>query len=136
MISERHSGYAPPNRLYRASRGAMIFGVCAGIADYFGFDRTVTRIVAALAALIFFPAVAICYIILALLLPKYADSAEPEPREFGRRRDEAERARGGPANHQKRFDDLDERLRKLEEHVTSRRFRLEREFEKLKEDGR
>ena len=136
MISERHTEYAPQSRLYRASRGAMIFGVCAGIADYFGFDRTVTRIVAAIAALIFFPAVAICYIILALLLPKYPDSSEPAPRDSRRRRTRTERSQTRAPDYRQRFEDLDERLRKLEQHVTSRRFRLEREFEKLKEDER
>ena len=38
------------NRLYRNPRRGMIFGVCAGIAEYFGFDVNVTRIIVALGA--------------------------------------------------------------------------------------
>ncbi len=32
------------HRLYRDKRRGMIFGVCAGLADYFAFDLRVTRI--------------------------------------------------------------------------------------------
>ena len=32
-----------PKRLYRSNNG-MIAGVCAGIADYFGWDPTLVRI--------------------------------------------------------------------------------------------
>ena len=32
-------------RLYRASQGAMISGVCQGIADYFKMDATIIRLI-------------------------------------------------------------------------------------------
>ena len=35
------------NKLYRNPRRGMIFGVCAGLAEYFGFDVTVTRVIVA-----------------------------------------------------------------------------------------
>ena len=35
------------HKLYRDKESAMIAGVCAGIADYFGFNRKGTRVVTA-----------------------------------------------------------------------------------------
>lgn len=132
MISERQCGFPPRGRLYRASRGAMVFGVCAGIADHFGFDRTVTRVIVGIAALVFFPAVLIGYVVLALLLKKSPDS-EPDidaRATHGRMRPSAETAFD---RHQQRFRDLDRRLQRLEEYITSRRFKLDREFDKLRD---
>lgn len=58
-------------RLCRSNSG-MIAGVCAGIAEYLGWDPTVVRIVYAL--LSFFTAFAgvIVYLILWLIMPKEA----------------------------------------------------------------
>ena len=58
------------NRMYRIPRRGVLFGVCAGIADYFGFDLTVTRVLVLVGALFAFPIVCIAYILLALLLPR------------------------------------------------------------------
>ncbi|HET9571191.1 MAG TPA: PspC domain-containing protein [Bacteroidales bacterium] len=33
-----------PKRLYR-SRERMLGGVCGGVADYFGFDKTIARLI-------------------------------------------------------------------------------------------
>ena len=133
MIYERQSGSPPRGRLYRASsRDAMVFGVCAGIADHFGFDRTVTRIITFVAALVFFPAVLIGYVILALLLKRSPELELPTAERRSRIRDrtDAEERFDG---QQRRVRDLDRRLQRLEEHITSRRFKLEREFDKLKD---
>lgn len=132
MIYERYDGYAPRDRLQRASRGALVFGVCAGVADRFGFDRGVTRILTAIAALIFFPAVLIGYVALAILLKK-----SPEPTREGSARRSSGRtrphARMRAEQHEERLRDLDRRMQRLEAYLTSRRFKLEREFEKLKD---
>jgi len=56
-------------RLTRASVGAKIAGVCAGVADYYELSRNGLRL-AALLALFMFPAAALFgYILLALVLP-------------------------------------------------------------------
>jgi phage shock protein PspC (stress-responsive transcriptional regulator) len=49
----------------------MIAGVCAGIAEYFGFDVTLTRIVYVLVSIFSaaFPGI-IVYLILMLIMPK------------------------------------------------------------------
>ena len=43
------------NRKLTRSDDRMIAGVCAGLAEYFGFDTTVVRIVYALLTLLHFP---------------------------------------------------------------------------------
>lgn len=59
---------ANEKRLYR-TRDGMIAGVCGGVADYFGLDRSLIRI--ATAILILFGGLSLwVYIILWILMPK------------------------------------------------------------------
>jgi phage shock protein C len=125
------------NRLYRNPRRGMIFGVCAGLAEYFGFDVTVTRVILAVAAFFAFPIICVVYLLLGLLLPVRSYSAEerdddPAVREV---RSIRRQVRASPhdtlANVRYRFRDLDVRLQRLEKYVTSNRYQLDREFEKL-----
>ena len=132
MIYERHSEWQSSGRLYRASRDAMIFGVCAGIADRYGFDRTMTRVVTLIAGLIFFPTVMIGYVILALLLKKAPSDRIGKARPRYRERPRPD-SRATYERQRQHMRDLDDRLRKLEEYVTSRRYKLDREFEKLRD---
>lgn len=58
-------------RLCRSNSG-MIAGVCAGIAEYLGWDPTVVRIVYALLSIFTAFAGVIVYLILWLIMPKEA----------------------------------------------------------------
>jgi phage shock protein C len=128
------------NKLYRLPRRGMIFGVCAGLAEYFGFDVTVTRVIVAAAAFFAFPIICVVYLLLGLLLPvrRYsepeADYDNPAAREV---RSIRRQVRSSPhetlASVRYRFRDLDVRLQRLEKYVTSSRYKLDREFEKLGE---
>ena len=71
-----------PRRLFRDRENGIVAGVCAGIADYFGFDVTITRVIVAIGLFIFLPTTVIAYIVLTLLLPT-------KPREWARVRDDA-----------------------------------------------
>lgn len=129
---------APPqaagNRLYRDRENSMLFGVCAGLADYFGFDVKITRVCVAIAGFLFFPTVVVVYLILGLLL-------DPAPHEPGERVQEdhelRRRVRAEPhatlRSVRHRFRELDRRLQRLEKHVTSRKYDLERELDGLRE---
>jgi len=104
-----------------------------GLAEYFGFDVTLTRVIVAVAAFFAFPVICIIYVCLGLLLPVRANEG-PVPRH----NDPVERqVRSSPhdtlANVRYRFRDLDVRLQRLEKFVTSNRYTLEREFRKLEE---
>ena len=124
------------NRLYRNSEKGVLFGVCAGVADYFGFDVTIVRVLVVLAT-IFFPGplVPIGYLVLALLLPK-----DPRPSRNGADDldgDIQRRVRAEPhstlSSMRHRYRELENRLQRLEKYVTSERYNLDREFERLRE---
>ena len=63
---------ASPTRLYKNRENKVLCGVCAGIADYFGFDVTLTRVLAVLSQFMF-PATFLVYIALCILLPDRPD---------------------------------------------------------------
>jgi phage shock protein C len=121
------------NRLYRNPRRGVLFGVCAGIADYFGFDLTVTRVLVVIGAVFSFPIVGLSYALLGLLLPRrpYAGPEHDGVDAVGHRvRAEPHDTLSGVRY---RFRDLVSRLQRLEKYVTSNRYKLDREFRRLKD---
>jgi phage shock protein PspC (stress-responsive transcriptional regulator) len=56
-------------KLYRSTTDKMLAGVCGGLAQYFGIDATIVRLIFAL--LVFFGVGSgiVLYIILALIMP-------------------------------------------------------------------
>ncbi len=119
-----------PHKLFRDKENAMLAGVCAGIADYFGFNRKATRLATALFCLFppFMPFVFISYIILTILLPvKPTDLFESEEQaEFWRGVSNAPSDVFGALSH--RFKQLNLRLENMEAFVTSKEFEIDREL--------
>ncbi len=64
------------NRLYRNPRRGKLFGVCAGLSEYFGFDLTALRVLVVIGALFSFPIICIVYVVLGVLLPRKPDGRE------------------------------------------------------------
>ncbi len=61
----------PENRkLYRSRNNRMIAGVCAGLADFFGIDVTVVRLVFAAGALLGFGSFILIYIVMFIVVPE------------------------------------------------------------------
>jgi phage shock protein C len=119
-----------PGRFYRDRDNAKLGGVCAGVAEYFGFDLTLTRVLTFIGVL-FFPHLLLVYIALWFLMPV-------KPRQLYRDEDDREFWRGmrvSPAETlsevRHRFRSADARLQRMERYVTSRNFRLDREFQDL-----
>jgi phage shock protein C len=56
-------------RLYRSRTNRQLLGVCGGLAEYFGVDPTLVRVLFVLFALAGGPGL-ILYIILALIVPE------------------------------------------------------------------
>ena len=50
-----HAESIPRRRFYRNRDKAMVAGVCAGLADYFGFNLRVTRILAVISLFMAMP---------------------------------------------------------------------------------
>jgi phage shock protein C len=119
-----------PHRLFRDKENAMLAGVCAGVAEYFGFNRKGVRLATLLLMLFppFFAFVVISYLVLAIALPaKPADLYETrEQAEFWRGVSNAPSDVFGALSH--RFRELNLRLERMEAFVTSREFEIDREL--------
>ena len=117
-----------PHRLYRDKENAMLAGVCAGLASYFGLNRRGLRLIAAVGTVFFFPFMVPAYIILMIILPvKPQDLYKDEGQEkFWRGVTMAPTDVFSNLSH--RFRDLDLRLQKMEAYVTSREFEMDREL--------
>lgn len=128
-------------RFYRDADRAVLGGVCAGLAGYLGFNLKATRCLAFIAFLMAMPIAVIGYLAAVFLIPAssgrvYDRATERafEKRERKRKKNEARRAPASSAiadEVRQRYRSLDERLARLEKHVTSRRFQLEQEFRRL-----
>ncbi len=117
-----------PHRLYRDRENAMLAGVCAGLASYFGLNRKGLRLITAVSTVFFFPFIVTAYIILAIILPvKPQDVYKDESQEkFWRGVTMAPTDVFSSLSH--RFRELDIRLQKMEAYVTSREFDMDREL--------
>ena len=119
-----------PHRLYRDKENAMLAGVCAGLANYFGLNRKGLRLIVAVSTVFFFPFIVPAYIILTIILPvKPQDLYQDESQEkFWRGVSMAPTDVFSNLSH--RFRELDLRLQKMETYVTSREFEIDRELSK------
>jgi phage shock protein C len=135
-------------RLYRDADRAVLGGVCAGLAGYLGFNLKVTRFLAFIAFLMAMPIAVIGYLAAVFLIPSasrlnYDVDTEDfvcrrrrsrKERKARKKNKEAAATASGPseaAEIERRCRSLDERLVRLEKHVTSRRFQLEQELSRL-----
>ena len=66
---------ASPRRLFKSRDGAMVGGVCNGLAAYFGIDVTIVRILFALLAFTY-GAGLLLYVLMMIILPSATTSAE------------------------------------------------------------
>lgn len=128
-MSNYHS--IPRRRFYRSRDRAMVAGVCAGLADYFGFNLKVTRILAVISLFMAMPVTLLVYFGAVFLIPA-TPVANNEPQydeDFRKAVRAAPRQTLGDVR--RRFQTLDSRLARLERYVTSPRFDLDQEFRKL-----
>ncbi len=115
-----------PHRLYRDKENSRVAGVCAGIADYFGFNVTAIRLLTAFSMLFFWPI--LIYILLVFLIPvKPAELYENvEQANFWREVSNAPADIFGELRHC--FRDLELRLRSMEAFITSKEFEIDHEL--------
>lgn len=144
-------------RLERDDDNAKIVGVCAGIANYYGVEAWVVRCIAVTGLLFFgsivFPAYWIMYFVMDD--PKSPDKVQKKGRRRGRRRSwRAETVPEGDkvdmsSHHQNRepvsprrnlrnvqadLQEVELRLRRMETHVTSGQYELQRELHKIESE--
>ncbi len=126
-----------PHRLRRNTRRGKIAGVCAGLADYFGWRKKHIRLAFILSTIFFFPMPVFIYGAMAVFIPPdrgYGPSyASPEEERFWRTYSVKPKATMSELKH--RFRAIDARIADMEKVVTSSEYRLRREFRDL-EAGR
>ena len=142
------TAYASTSERYfvRDADRAILGGVCAGIANYFGFNLRVTRILFIIACCVATPFAVIAYIAIVFLVPaessRYEYVTEREIRRTVRRNKRrmtrkerqqaaAEEQAQAAAVIKERYSSLDDRLARIEKYVTSSRYDLDREFRNL-----
>ena len=139
MYDDRESrGYmtaqpASRTRFYRDKRNGKIMGVCAGIADYTGFDVNLVRVCFIASVFMSGGSVLPFYFIAGFVTPtkpRELDLDDREDRRFW------QGVRASPARTAKdirsRFRDLDRRLAEIESYVTTENRSLAREIEQLR----
>jgi len=57
-------------KLYRSRSNRMLVGVCAGLANFFGIDPTIMRLIFALGTLFGFGSFLFIYIVLFIVVPE------------------------------------------------------------------
>ena len=123
-----------PARFYRDPEKGKIGGVCAGLAEYFGFDLALTRVLTVI-GMFFFPTLLLVYLGLWWLLPAKPGQLyrDEEDKDFWRGVRVSPAATLSDVRH--RFRSADARLQRMERYVTSRNFTLDREFRDLERGG-
>ena len=124
---------ASRTRFYRDKQNGKVMGVCAGIADYTGFDVALVRICFLAAVFMSGGSVLPFYFIAGWVAP-----TKPREFEYTGREDRQfwQGVRASPARAAKdirsRFRDLDRRLADIESYVTTENRSLAREIEQLR----
>ena len=127
--------YSEPHKKLRRNKIDGVFGgVCAGFGDYFGLDHTIMRIIFVLSVIFLgFPLIA--YFVLWIFIPK--DKRAPYRREYREARKAYRENPDAPARTanfrdvKSKFRSLETRLQDLERSITSKEWKLNREFRDL-----
>lgn len=129
--------------LLRDDRNGKIAGVCAGLADYFGWELWLVRVVALASVLLGFGSfLPVLYFVGWIVLEKKSVaearkgtppvSKVERPVEVKTRIWQRGEAPKQALTHlQQQFDNIELKLRNMERHVTSSKYQLNREFNRL-----
>lgn len=122
-----------PKRFFRSRDDSVIAGVCGGIAERFGWEPILVRVLTVLLTMFMMgPVAIIAYIVIWMITPRaplgYGGFSDEEDA-FWRGVSDRPRATFGTIKYT--FMDLEERLKNIERTVTSDEWRLRQEFKDL-----
>lgn len=137
-----------PRAFYRSADRAVLGGVCAGLADYFGFNLRVLRFLAIIAFVVAMPMAVIAYLVVVFLIPARSGTGQkraPDSRRKTRRERKCDRKQARREAKEQQYavpneaaievrskcQSLDKRLAELEKYITSSRYQLDREIRNL-----
>ncbi|MEO0982497.1 MAG: envelope stress response membrane protein PspC [Pseudomonadota bacterium] len=124
-----------PKRFYRSRDDRVWAGVCGGLAERYGWDPLAVRIGAVAAFFLFAgPLIIFAYIIIWMITPKSPIGRPPlDEEEDAFWRGVSDRPTVTFSNLKYTFNDLEDRLQRLERNVTSDEWRLRKEFRDLEQ---
>ncbi|WP_291199874.1 envelope stress response membrane protein PspC [Hyphomonas sp.] len=122
-----------PKRFFRSRDNSVIAGVCGGLAERFGWEPILVRVLTVLLTMFMMgPVAIIAYIVIWMITPRaplgYGGFSDEEDA-FWRGVSDRPRATFGTIKYT--FMDLEERLKNIERTVTSEEWRLRQEFKDL-----
>ena len=120
--------YDKQGGIYRARDGVFL-GVCKGIADYFDFSVFWVRIALVVVFIFsgFWPVIGIYLVAAFFMRPKPVKPIESEEeKQFYD--SYVHSPRSGAHRLKKKFEELDRRIRRMEDEVTTREYEWERKF--------
>ena len=124
---------ASRTRFYRDKRNGKIMGVCAGIADYTGFDVSIVRICMLAAFFLSSGSILPIYFIAGWIAPDKPAELRGDGREDRKFWQEVRASPGRAASDiRSRLKDIDRRLADIESYVTTENRSLAREIEQLR----
>ena len=129
------NGGHSPNALYRNPDKGKIMGVCAGISDYFGIRRGLVRLAFVLGLIFFFAPTLFVYFGLGIFLKPTPEALYRDEQEESFWRDVRVDPERTFSALRHKFKDVEKRLQGLETFVTSREFRLHKEFRDLENES-
>lgn len=127
----RHDGNWRAQRFYRDPHHGKLMGVCAGVADYFGWNVTLVRVLAIIALLWFNVVTLTVYLVLGFMLPTKPDALYDWDADEEYWRSVRRSAGDTFRDVRHRFRELDMKLQRMEGYVTSSRYDLDRQFRDL-----
>ena len=133
-MSRDYTASPNPTRFMRSRTDRVIAGVCGGIAERFGWEPLLVRILTIVSFFVMFgPLVIMAYVIVWMITPsrRRADYEAKGSEEEAFWRGVSDRPRATFGNLKYTYMDLEERLRRLERDVTSDEWRLRKEFRDL-----
>ncbi len=119
--------------LYKNRRKGKCLGVCAGVADYFGMSPLPLRIAAVVGLFLFTVPTLVIYFLAAWIMddtPKALFESKEEETFWRQARKEPA---GTGRELRQKFRECETRVRRLETHVTSSEFELNRKFRDLRD---
>lgn len=138
-MSSQHNAYPPQQNkrsFYKIPSEGKVAGICAGAAEYLGFEVWIIRVIMASAIILsgVFGLPLMAYIIAWFILddkpaPQYTD--EPSIAVKSRVWQKGEPPKQAFHDIRDRFASLEERLRGLETYVTSKEYQLRKEINQL-----
>jgi phage shock protein C len=124
---------ASRTKFYRDKHHGKVFGICAGIADYTGFDVSLVRVCFLASVFMSGGGILPFYVIAAMVTPtkpREFDYTDKEDRQFW------QGVRASPARTTRdirsRMRDIDRRLADIESYVTTENRSLAREIDQLR----